>query len=88
MSKLDAWGFNFRNGMKQNDYITLGDYKMWKYEETPPELTDEQKLAADKTALTWDAVKGENAEQSAVTENLYLPDPIGTNGTQAVIPAG
>jgi hypothetical protein len=46
-------------------------------------LTDEQKVAADKDALTWDVIKGANTVQTNVTSNLSLPTS-GENGSAIV----
>jgi len=42
-------------------------------------LTDAETVAAAKTALTWDSIKGTNAAQISVTENLALTTT-GANG--------
>jgi hypothetical protein len=43
-------------------------------------MTDAEAVAADKAALTWDAIKGENAARTSVTSNLTLPTT-GENGS-------
>jgi hypothetical protein len=48
--------------------------------EMPPMMTDEEIVAADKTALTWDSIKGANSAQGSTTSNLTLPTT-GTNGS-------
>ncbi|MDR1796741.1 MAG: leucine-rich repeat protein [Clostridiales Family XIII bacterium] len=51
------------------------------YVEPPEEgMTDEEAVAADADALTWDAIRGENTAQDAVTGDLALP-AAGENGT-------
>ena len=42
--------------------------------------TDDKAVSATKAALTWDAIKGSNTTQTAVTSNLALPAN-GTGGT-------
>lgn len=55
--------FNFATPVTGN--INL--YAKWE-----PEVTDAQKVAAEKQALTWDSIKGANASQDSVTANLSL----------------
>jgi hypothetical protein len=40
---------------------------------TRSSLTDAQAVAAVKAALTWDTIRGNNADQNRVTANLLLP---------------
>ena len=49
------------------------------YEDIPP--TDVQAVEENKTALTWDVIKGSNALQSNVTANLDILPTAGANGT-------
>lgn len=42
------------------------------YVKWEPEITDAQKITAEKQALTWDSIKGTNTSQDDVTANLSL----------------
>jgi hypothetical protein len=48
-------------------------------------FTDEEAVALDADALTWNSIKGENGEESRVTEDLVNPLPTeGANGAAII----
>lgn len=53
----------------------------WSTTPIPIPLTDEEAVAADKTALTWSIIQGANTEQSNVTANLAILPLSGVSGT-------
>jgi hypothetical protein len=73
----EGWDFNAIwsiNGIRNNGYPFL--------KANTPNEPDVDAVYADRDALTWDSIKGENGAPDNVTTNLTNPLPTtGTNGT-------
>ncbi|MFD2330834.1 DUF4838 domain-containing protein [Cohnella sp. GCM10020058] len=57
------------NGSLLADQAVWADAKFLTYT-----ISDADSVADDRSALTWDVIRGENADPSSVTQAVYLPD--------------